>query len=535
MASDYTGTFDGNLYLWFSVYNPEGNVSSSLLSEKVGFWLIKEFLCTDGDEMVSIRLVQDALLTSTCHSNDNFRDEKLRRRRLALPADMVVLWNAPTSNITEQYLQTEPPSKPLAYTFWNFSFPVYDWGSANDPVLVQKDVQHLLEQKIWNKELGVPVPGSNVSIAGDEEEEFSMIFLPTMPPTIPPEGITPLLIGPRTVVGEEAPVLRMIGAMLIVVQTILLLLLYLYRAKFHDLQKEKHPLVNERQSVDQMLRASKGFVEIDRGLDTIEPSEQLSTGPMVTTTKKPNGGKKDVKNKGAEVKNKSTKTITTTAAGKKKIESQEQAQRRRSSQSKQKERNSMSSTDKRLQQQTIPKMDHSTPPNRRHSHKTKQEGQQRRRSSHSKQKERDSMSSTDEKLQLKTNVPPKRRNSHEVGSKKRNSNSSRDTNSTNNSSNTPSNGRHSHKVASKKRHSNFSRENNNNNNNNKNNDRGHSSQAANPLLNDERFAENVEMLFQPMAAVSAVRGIPGGQVVVQGEPVVKKHKRHYAVDDTQAL
>lgn len=277
--------------------------------------------------MVSIRLIQDALLTSTCDTSNFSRgDTNLRKRRLALPADMLVIWNFPTSDITEQYLpqptkaaaattaddHASSSAPPLVYTLWNVSFPVYDWGSQNIPRLVQKDVQHLLEQKIWHEKLGVPIPGSMVSIQG--EEDFAMPpILPTMSPTIkrhhqrPEEDISALLNGPRRIQQRDAHMLMVIGAMLIVIQTIFSLLLHQYgknfrlrRALHNEKQKVPRSAEEKRDSVDQMLRSSKGYVEMDRrgSLGTrIEPSAKRLSSARLPSKQQPGGRRKATKNK----------------------------------------------------------------------------------------------------------------------------------------------------------------------------------------------------------------------------------------------
>ncbi|CAJ1968036.1 unnamed protein product [Cylindrotheca closterium] len=482
---------DGNLYLWFSFYDPQGNYSSSILSEEVEYWLIKEFLCNDGDGMVSVRLIQDSLLTSSCHGDTFLREQnRLRkRRRLALPADMVVLWNFPTSDITtaklypqqqeeqeqEQTKEDASSSVPLAYSLWNVSFPIYDWGSANDPTLVQKDMQHLLEQKLWNKELGVPIPGSHVSIQGDEQEGFSIpILLATMSPTattaIQPGGMTPpLLSGPRKIEPREAHVLIVIGAVLIVLQTIFSLLLHRYGKNFRasqeqqqqQQQKEREALLNEGQGVDQMLRASKGFVEIDRRLVTIEPSEQLvvSSERPSTTNKKPNGGRTVTKNKEAHEKNKSkskTAAITKDPTDEKQKDVT-MKERRRSSSShhvKKKERDSISST---------------------------------------KQKERHSISSMEQKKEAKDTHAKKnhhRRHSHEVGKRKQQ--------------------RHSHSSSSSSRHREKGR-----------------NQDTTPLRRSEGTIDEAKMFFEKLST-SSVGPTTGA--------MAKKNQRtSHAIDDTQAL
>ena len=160
MALD--ASYEGELYLSFSLYSPEHDSSStpfSSLAEEVEYWLVKEFLC-GSDDITRLRLVQDFQLTNTCTDESYFRQDNLRKRqrRLALPPDMLVLWNEPTSNISERYLERKDSQESLHYTFWNVSYPVFDWGLTNkNPRMVQRDVQHLLEQKIWEKELEFPI------------------------------------------------------------------------------------------------------------------------------------------------------------------------------------------------------------------------------------------------------------------------------------------------------------------------------------------------------------------------------------------
>jgi len=523
MASE--ASFGGNLYLWFSLYYPEGNnSSSSLIAKGVEYWLIKEFLCSDGDEMVSIRLIQDALLTSSCHGNNFFRDDgnlRRKRRRLALPADMVVLWNAPTSNITEHYLQQESESEasssePLAYTFWNVSFPVYAWGSANDPRLVEKDVQHLLEQKVWKKELGVPIPGSHVSIEGNEED-FLKLLLPTMLPTIQPEEIAPLLLnGPKKIEQRDAHLLVLIGAMLIVVQTIFSLLLYQYGKNFRALQEEKQALLRESQGVDEMLRCSKGFVEIDLDLVTMDPSEQSSS-------ERP----------------KSKKDVATSPMGKDTNETKEQRKRRRpsDSQQEQKERDSMSSTtDKKLQQQTnIITKNHLRiiPPSRRNNH----EASSKKRHSHSSS----SSQGTEDRNVIHNKQNHHRRNSDEVvGDKKKRHSHSSSSQEDRNSIHNKQNHRHStasnhRRLSHKKKGHRTSHSSSSRNKENKKLGHDNDSQATNPLLQRNSNNEGgtttalgtVEMLFQHISGAAVG---PTGQV--------EKHqhrRRGGVVDDTQAL
>jgi hypothetical protein len=174
--------------------------------------------------------------------------------------------------------------------------------------MVQNDVQHLLEQKIWNNELGVPLPGSRVSIRGDEEYFSIPIMSPTTKTMQPRKDTpTPLSNGPtgRKIEPRETHLLMVIGGMLIVIQIIVSWLLHQYGKKFRAIQIENEALLKKEgeQGVDEMLRASNGFVETNLGgfITTIEPSEQFvpSQRPLVANNnKKPIGGRKVAKNKG---------------------------------------------------------------------------------------------------------------------------------------------------------------------------------------------------------------------------------------------
>jgi hypothetical protein len=247
--------FQGNLYLWWSLRIPDSTVPPlPTLSDEVKEWIAQELICGDIDELASVRIIKDVLLTSAC-SDVNVFNNTLGWQQLSLPSDMTILWNAPSASVTVEVLDSY--NTDWMYTRWNVSFPVYEWGPDNDSRVVQRELQDLLERKIRYGDLDMPWDGSQLSIIGNEAYFFKE--------------------RPGIDAGDAKNVIT-IGSLLFLVHTILMGLLYVYGNRQVAFRQENKQLMKQRETVDDMLRLSKGFVAIEAAQE--EPPPDLPTAEM---------------------------------------------------------------------------------------------------------------------------------------------------------------------------------------------------------------------------------------------------------------
>jgi hypothetical protein len=251
--------FQGDLYLWWSLRIPDSTIPPlPTLSDEVKQWISQEFICGKIDELASVRIIKDVLLTSACRDVNIFNNTS-RRQQLTLPSDMTILWNAPSANVTVEVLDSYNTN--WTYTRWNVSFPVYEWGPGNDSRVVQRDLQDLLERKIWSGDLDMPWDGSLLSITGNEAYFF-----------IEQPGIE----------AGDAKNMITIGGLLFLIHTILLGLLHVYGKGQVAFRQETKQLMKQRERVDDMLYLSKGFVAIEAAKEEPPPdlsSAEKSSGP----------------------------------------------------------------------------------------------------------------------------------------------------------------------------------------------------------------------------------------------------------------
>ncbi|CAJ1933559.1 unnamed protein product [Cylindrotheca closterium] len=233
----------GYIHILLSLYFPPEDEARNVPTDG-GFqanflrWMSDDFICGTSFPSFAVELVSTLQMTSDCGSTGDWKSYP--------PA---ILWNAPSASIIEEDW----------YATWNVTYPVYDWGDGND---LQKGLQEAFDSKIANGEFEMPWEEASLSVIGFERNTFDLpapsIVANTTSNNSTTNSADTLRGGILALDPVTATAVQYIGAILLVVHTILLIAVHLFGNSYAEKQnKAEQALLLDAEGLDDMLLLTK--------------------------------------------------------------------------------------------------------------------------------------------------------------------------------------------------------------------------------------------------------------------------------------